>query len=52
MELYENTFKDIMGFNDFVNIRLIEDNIRIEPITVIPKDGELWIFYTEEQFEA
>ena len=49
MELYEQIFNDIMEFNDYVNIRLINDRVSIIPITVIPKNGKLWIFYTKEE---
>jgi hypothetical protein len=35
MELYDNIFNDIMEFNDYVNMRLIENNLYIIPIIII-----------------
>ena len=49
MELYEQLFIDVMEFNDYMNIRLVEDKILIIPISVVPKNGKLWIFYTREE---
>lgn len=51
MELYEALFNDLMEFNDYVNIRLINDKLYITPVSVIPKNGKLWIFYTREEME-
>ena len=51
MELYEEKFNDLMEFNDYVNIRLIIDRLIITPVSVIPKGGKLWIFYTREEIE-
>lgn len=51
MELYETLFNDVMEFNDYVNMRLIDANLIIIPISVIPKSGKLWIFYTKEELE-
>jgi hypothetical protein len=50
MELYEQIFTDVMEFNDYVNMGLINDKLIITPICVIPTNGKLWIFYTKEQF--
>ena len=41
MELYEQIFNDVMEFNDYVNMRLINDKLFITPISVIPKNGKL-----------
>ena len=51
MELYEEKFNDLMEFNDYVNMRLINDRLLIIPISVIPKGDKLWIFYTTEEIE-
>lgn len=51
MELYEALFNDLMEFNDYVNIRLINDKLYITPVSVIPKNGKLWIFYTREEMD-
>ena len=49
MELYEQIFNDVMEFNYYINMRLINDGLVITPISVIPKNGKLWIFYTREE---
>lgn len=52
MELYEQLFHDLEEFNDYLNIRLIEDHIRIVPITVIETSlGKLKIYYRKEELE-
>ena len=51
MELYEQIFIDVMEFNDYVNMRLINDRLFITPISVVPINGRLWIFYTREEVE-
>ena len=51
MELYEQIFNDLMEFNDYVNMRLINDRLLITPISVIPKNGKFWIFYTREELD-
>ena len=51
MELFEALFNDLMEFNDYVNMRFINDKLVIIPISVIPKNGKLWIFYTREGLE-
>lgn len=51
MELYEAIFADVMEFNDYVNMRLVNDRVFITAISVIPKNGKLWIFYTREEVE-
>ena len=46
MELKEGTFKNLEDFNDYVNIELIENGMRVDAITVLPIGGEkLKIFY-------
>ena len=51
MELYEEMFNDLMEFNDYINICLIDDRVIIIPISVVTKNGKLWIFYTKEELE-
>ena len=51
MELFEEKFNDLMEFNDFVNMSLINERLIILPVSVIPENGKLWIFYTREEME-
>lgn len=52
MELYEFT-GTIDEFNDMLNMSLINDRIRIIPISVypLPKNGECRIFYCQEDID-
>jgi len=52
MELKVATFKSLYDFNDYQNIELINNHIRVIPVTVIPHKGdELEIFYYLEELE-
>ena len=41
MEIYEGKFKNVMAFNDYVNIKLINERIRITPISISKESGFL-----------
>jgi hypothetical protein len=52
MELYEKICDGVKDFNDFVNIELIKNGIRIIPITVTEmKSGTIRVYYTIEEIE-
>jgi len=53
MELREKMFTGVKHFNDFLNIELIKNGIRITLISVIEmKSGIIKVYYTIDEIES